>query len=72
MMKQLVIGLAVAGVLALPAAAAHLVWAIPVEQEDGTIKCEIIWIGSPDLPPHGVGGVQPCIPPSHSAQPTLP
>lgn len=58
--------------LALPVAAAHIVFGIPVEQSDGSIRCEVIWIGNPAAPPHGVGAVRPCIPPSHNAQPTLP
>jgi hypothetical protein len=72
MMKQLLLGIAVAGVLALPVATAHIVWRVPVEQEDGSIRCELVVIGDPSLPPHGSGSVLPCIPPPHGSTATLP
>ena len=71
MRPRLLLGLCLAATLAVPAVAAHLVYAVPFPSQEG-VGCAVLWIGRPDLGPHAVGDAFPCSPPSHSAPMSLP
>ena len=72
MKATLLIALLAAGTVVLPAAAAHILFNVPVENADGSVTCVTVSVGLPNLPPHGIGSILPCLPPSHGGEETLP